>query len=242
MVWSATLGRAEAAFHADTPQAASALFFAAFEDLGATYLQTRLYRRPADSLTSATHWAAGGVVTRIAAQGWVGSAAFDYICHECNPLLTAIREGRTRYRFSDFASHDDPSYARYWEAFGEADIRDGLCATSYGPDGMIASLHLGIGDADLEDEACLAIQVAGLVLTERLMTFADEAQWPPVTLTCRERDSLALVADGKTDWEISVILGVSEATARFHVDNGRRKLGAVTRAQAVARMVNQRLI
>ncbi len=39
-----------------------------------------------------------------------------------------------------------------------------------------------------------------------------------------------------------MILGVSEATARFHVDNGRRKLGAVTRAQAVARMVNQRLI
>ena len=52
----------------------------------------------------------------------------------------------------------------------------------------------------------------------------------------------ALVADGKTDWEISVILGVSEATARFHVDNGRRKLGAVTRAQAVARLVNLRLI
>jgi LuxR family quorum sensing-dependent transcriptional regulator len=39
-----------------------------------------------------------------------------------------------------------------------------------------------------------------------------------------------------------VILGVAEATARFHVDNARRKLGAVTRAQAVARMVNQRLI
>jgi LuxR family transcriptional regulator, quorum-sensing system regulator BjaR1 len=239
---STILARTQAAFEARTPQAASALFFNAFEELGATYLQTRLYRRPAQTLTSATHWAAGGVVTRISADGWVGSAAFDYICFECNPLLAAIREGRTRYRFSDFAPRDDPRFGAYWEALSEAGIRDALCATSYGSDGMIASLHLGFGDAELDDEQCLAVQVAGLVLTERLMTFADQAPPAPVRLTSRERDSLALVADGKTDWEISVILGVSEATARFHVDNARRKLGAVTRAQAVARLVNQRLI
>jgi LuxR family transcriptional regulator, quorum-sensing system regulator BjaR1 len=239
---STILARADAAFEARTPEEASALFFDAFEALGATYLQTRLYRRPAQPLTSATHWAAGGVVTRIAADGWVGSTAFDYICFECNPLLAAIRENRTRYRFSDFAPRADPRFATYWDAFSEAGIHDALCATSYGPDGMIASLHLGFGDVELEHEQSLAIQVAGLVLTERLMTFADEVPAPPVRLTSRERDSLALVADGKTDWEISVILNVSEATARFHVDNARRKLGAVTRAQAVARLVAQRLI
>jgi DNA-binding CsgD family transcriptional regulator len=239
---STILARADAAFDAPTPQEASALFFKAFEGLGATYLQTRLYRRPAGTLSSATHWAAGGVVTRIAAEGWVGSAGFNYICFECNPLLTPIREGRTRYRFSDFAPRGDPRYGDYWDALGEARIHDVLCATSYGADGMIASLHLGFGEADLEEERSLAVQVAGLVLTERLMTFAARESPPPVRLTPRERDSLALVADGKTDWEISVILSVSEATARFHVDNGRRKLGAVTRAQAVARLVNQRLI
>ena len=239
---SGILPRADAAFGARTPQEASALFFDAFEVLGATYLQTRLYRRPPETLTSASHWAAGGVVTRIAAAGWAGSAGFDYVCFECNPLLAAIREGRTLYRFSDFAPRGDPRYATYWDAFSEASIDDALCATSYGPDGMIASLHLGFGRGALEDEQSLAIQVAGLALTERLMTFADEDARPPVRLTSRERDSLALVADGKTDWEISVILGVSEGTARFHVDNARRKLGAVTRAQAVARLVNQRLI
>jgi LuxR family quorum sensing-dependent transcriptional regulator len=239
---SKILARADAAFGARTAQEASALFFDAFEGLSATYLQTRLYRRPAETLTSASHWAAGGVVSRIATDGWVGSAGFDYICFECNPLLAAIREGRTLYRFSDFAPRDDPRYGSYWDALSEAGIHDALCATSYGPDGMIASLHLGFGRGDLEREESLAIQVAGLALTERLMTFADEEAAPPVRLTSRERDSLALVADGKTDWEISVILGVSEATARFHVDNARRKLGAVTRAQAVARLVNQRLI
>ena len=79
-------------------------------------------------------------------------------------------------------------------------------------------------------------------MTERLLEFQAPDPDPVDPLTRRERDALALVADGKTDWEVSVILGISEATARFHIDNGRKKLGAVNRAQAVARMANRRLI
>ena len=58
-----------------------------------------------------------------------------------------------------------------------------------------------------------------------------------VHLTSREREALTWVAEGKSDWEIAVILGLSETTVRFHVDNARKKLGAVNRAQAVARLV-----
>lgn len=56
-------------------------------------------------------------------------------------------------------------------------------------------------------------------------------------LTVRERDALSWVAQGKSDWEIAAILGLSETTVRFHVDNARKKLGAVNRAQAVARLM-----
>ncbi|MEW5686146.1 MAG: helix-turn-helix domain-containing protein [Pseudomonadota bacterium] len=62
-------------------------------------------------------------------------------------------------------------------------------------------------------------------------------QAAPTRLTPREQDALSWVAEGKSDWEISVILGLSEATVRFHVDNARRKLGAVNRAHAVARLL-----
>lgn len=236
------LSRAESALAAATPEEASARFFAAMESLGASSLQTRLYRRPGGALTSASHWAAGGFVARIARDGWVGSGGYNYICFDCNPLLAAIRESRTRYRFSDFAPRGRREFGAYWEAFGEAGIADALCATSYGPGGAIASLHLGVGDPDIAPEEARAIQMAGLVLTERLLDFAGFSDEDAVRLTDRERDSLALVAEGKTDWEISVILGVSQATARFHVNNARRKLGAVTRAQAVARMAARGLI
>jgi len=234
---------AEEMLQAPTAEAASTGFFGRARRLGASYLQTRAYRRPAAPLTSASHWAAGGFVTRIAPPGWSGSAAFNYVCFDCNPLLDAVREGRTRYRFSDFAPRRDRRFGAYWEALGEAGIADALCATSYGEGRKIASLHLGFEKLDMAPEEALAVQMGGLVLTERLMTLCEPGPTPaPIRLTPRERDSLALVAEGKTDWEISVIFGVSEATARFHVDNARRKLGATTRAHAVARLVSLRQI
>ena len=50
------------------------------------------------------------------------------------------------------------------------------------------------------------------------------------------------MADGRRDKEIADLLGITEATVRFHIDNARRKLGARNRAQAVARLANLRLL
>lgn len=239
---SQVLSYADEALGAPTPEEASRLFFKALQPAGATYIQTRVYRRPAQRLTSDSHWAAGGVVTRISPTGWPNSDAFNYVCFECNPLLGAIRESRTRYRFSDFAPRDKREFRTYWSALSEAHIGEAFCATSYGPGRSIASLHLGFDDPDLAPEEARAIQMAGLLLTERLMEFALGPDDQPPALTPREHDSLAFVADGKTDWEISMIFGVSQATVRFHVDNAKRKLGAINRAQAVARAASRGLI
>lgn len=239
---SKLIAQVEGVLDAANPEEAGARFFAAMAPYGPSYCQVRLYRRPSARLTSANHFKAGGRVFVSAPPNWPTSAAGRYVCFEQNPLLTPIREGRTCYAFSDFAPKDDPGFAPYWEALSEARIGDALCATSYGASGAISSVHLGFDRPSFDAPVAKAIQFAGLMLTERLLglTAPEEDETP--ALTRREHDSLALVADGKTDWEISVILNVSEATARFHVDNARRKLGAVNRAQAVAILLSQRLI
>jgi LuxR family quorum sensing-dependent transcriptional regulator len=233
---------AEGALNAETPEDASTRFFEAARRIGATYLQTRLYRRPLARLTSEAHWQAGGFITRISPQRWPGSAAFNYICFECNPLLGAIRENRTRYRFSDFAPHDAPGYKVYWEALGEANIADALCATAYGARGVITSLHLGFGERDISPELAHAVQLSGLMLTERLMEFSGGLEDKLPTLSDRERDCLAFMADGYRNKEIADRLDIAETTVRFHIKNACRKLGAKTRAQAVARLANLRLL
>jgi DNA-binding NarL/FixJ family response regulator len=61
----------------------------------------------------------------------------------------------------------------------------------------------------------------------------DDADLPGQELTSREQEILALMADGLKNAAIATKLHISEATARFHVSNILRKLGAANRAQAV---------
>lgn len=53
-------------------------------------------------------------------------------------------------------------------------------------------------------------------------------------LSPREKEVLNWLKLGKSSWEISVILKISERTVTFHVGNILRKLQVVNRAQAVA--------
>ena len=53
-------------------------------------------------------------------------------------------------------------------------------------------------------------------------------------LTSRERDCLSWASKGKTDWEISQILGIAEPTVKHHLSHVLRKLGGHSRTQAVA--------
>ena len=147
-----------------------------------------------------------------------------------------------RYMFIDFAPRDAPAYGARWDALSEAGIADAVSDTSYGRHRTIAPLHLGFRDPDLAPGDALAIQLAGLMLTEHLITFATPPEANDVKLTDRERDAVAWVAEGKFDWEISMILGVSESTVRFHVDKAGKKPGAVNRAKAVARLAAAHLL
>jgi DNA-binding CsgD family transcriptional regulator len=56
----------------------------------------------------------------------------------------------------------------------------------------------------------------------------------PPLLSSREKEVLNWLKQGKSSWEISVILGISERTVNFHVYNIMEKLDATNRPQAVA--------
>lgn len=55
-----------------------------------------------------------------------------------------------------------------------------------------------------------------------------------MALTRREVEVLRLVANGKTSEEIAGDLRISKVTVKWHIGNAMRKLGASSRAEAVA--------
>ncbi len=63
-----------------------------------------------------------------------------------------------------------------------------------------------------------------------------------VELTRREKQCLLWATEGKTAWETSQILNISERTVTFHLQNVQGKLGVGNRQQAVARAVSLGII
>ncbi|MFK7852527.1 MAG: substrate-binding domain-containing protein [Granulosicoccus sp.] len=103
---------------------------------------------------------------------------------------------------------------------------------------LVCDLLLGNPDAANSKNNCYTP-----VLNER------ESVAPPsgvsskkTSLTKRETECLSWTAGGKTSWEISIILGISESTATFHLRNAGVKLNANNRTHAVAKAMHEGLI
>src|ERR1043166_8798979 len=60
---------------------------------------------------------------------------------------------------------------------------------------------------------------------------------PRRELTLREREVLQWIAAGKSSWDVSVILGISERTVNWLISRAGRKLNAVNRTHAVVNAI-----
>jgi len=72
--------------------------------------------------------------------------------------------------------------------------------------------------------------------------FGPERDEEVPTLTKRERDVLTRLVEGLSNKEIAQVLGISEHTAKFHVNAILDKLGAQTRTEAVVLAVRAGLV
>jgi LuxR family quorum sensing-dependent transcriptional regulator len=63
-----------------------------------------------------------------------------------------------------------------------------------------------------------------------------------ISLTPREKECISWCSEGKTAWEISTILGISERTVSHILENAQRKMNATNRTQPVAETIRAGLI
>ena len=125
----------------------------------------------------------------------------------------------------------------------EFKLNAGIAVPMITLNGVLAFVSLG-GEA-------IELSPVGRGMISMISTFAigraidihgREQRRPRPNLTPREIECLKWAADGKSEWEISAILHVSEHTADKHLANAHRKLGAANRAHAVALAIRWGLI
>jgi DNA-binding CsgD family transcriptional regulator len=66
----------------------------------------------------------------------------------------------------------------------------------------------------------------------------EAPNWSDMSLTVREHEVLRLVASGKTNQQIGVLLTISTRTAKAHVERIIGRLGVANRTEAVARAIS----
>lgn len=99
----------------------------------------------------------------------------------------------------------------------------------------------GVADLAAGSAALVALirRIAGHVSAGREIERAQQRPGPAdaagrTTLTCREREILALIAQGYTNAHVAEATGLSEHTVRAHLRSVARKLGVRNRAHAVS--------
>lgn len=131
-----------------------------------------------------------------------------------------------------------------WETQAPYGYKTGIAVKLHLPGDKLFLLGVDRDEALPDPGAGLMQTVASLqLLAMHAMAAADRLLGPELDLadrpkmTKREMDVLRWTAQGKTAWEVSVILGMSEKTVNFHLGNVMRKLDVNSKHQAVLKCV-----
>ena len=158
--------------------------------------------------------------------------------HETLPIPWGLAE-----HWANVADGEKPLY----NLLADYGINCGILVPTHGPNGFSAlAVAIEENEGSFRKRLPTFATMAQLVATHlhdavgRIIGAQQPAGMP--YLTQREGECLAWVAAGKTAWEISQILSVSEKTVVFHIGNAKRKLGSRTLPQAVARAVALKMI
>lgn len=118
----------------------------------------------------------------------------------------------------------------------DAGHKFGLTIPLFGPAGLAATLSVATSGT-VSDAQGDRVPIIGLAsqfhFAFEVATSFSCLQDPPPVLSPREYECLSWVAQGKSTWDISQIIGIAEATVQFHIRNVMRKLGVNSRVAAV---------
>lgn len=166
-----------------------------------------------------------------------------------DPVIARVYEERAPFIWSDSVSKDDLSknQRKLLDDAAGAGITDGITIPLQSRAGETASLSLIPHNLSAESlhsrERINLVHLmaeyihghAARIVTAEALTSSSKRR--KSLLSPRESEALTWVARGKSTWEISKILAISEKSVEFYLESVKHKLQATNRTQAVVKAI-----
>ncbi|MCT7378247.1 LuxR family transcriptional regulator [Chelativorans salis] len=127
-----------------------------------------------------------------------------------------------------------PAAGRIMTEAADAGLKAGFCVPVPVRNARSGCISLAGESPSTRPDILEPLNVLSLTFASRLQLLIPTRQGRP-RLSNRECEVLTWVAVGKTTWDISHILCISESTVNKHIASAMRKLDCVTRTQAVVK-------
>jgi len=171
--------------------------------------------------------------------------------HQIDPIYRHCRSSIASMEWRHTAKCRDlaPIQRQLFYEAHDFGLSDGLAIPLHGPRGGFAVVSLSGNELKTKFKRVVQTRrhTAHLMaihfhaVFERMLQL-DDTNTKRVELTERETECMKWSALGKSSWEISRILSLSERTVNFHMGNAIRKLDVSNRTHAVAKSIYYRLI
>ncbi len=177
--------------------------------------------------------------------GWT-EHYFEQGYQDIDPVIQYSPEISRPFLWSDLAGRVGltAGQRRFLDEAQEAGICDGITVPLHGPHGRVAVMCFA--SSKLNSRRDLQMGYLKAIAAQFEMVHESLAARPlpgnVLKLSQRELDCLSWTALGKSSWDISMILGISENTVNYHIKNTMKKFGTNSRIVAVVKAIRLNML
>ena len=176
--------------------------------------------------------------------GWPSAWTAHYQTHNYykdDPVAARCRRVSNPFEWSE-ATYDPerhPRAAEVMDAGRQFGLKEGFVVPVSRHSSTMSGVTMAGEKPDFEPRAKRAMHLIGLYAHAKAISLSGRAdiQKPASDLTDGEREVLTWTAAGKSSWEISVILNMSEAGVVWRLKQAMAKLDASNKTQAVVNAI-----
>lgn len=171
---------------------------------------------------------------------------FERKYYQVDPVVTRTQSHSKPFLWDQLLEQDQlqASERLVIQESREAGLKHGVSVPLFGPSGRLSVLSFAsrFEDADPVRQMRHLCALAWQFHVAFGELARPASQKTSIDLSERERECLRWTAEGKSSWDIGMILRISENTINFHIKKAMRKLGTTSRTVAVVKAIRLGLI